>query len=66
MEQTIIDLLSQKKYQSSNNITKATGMNRKYINWYMNKNKKFSRVDPLEVGSMKKTLRVWKITQQQE
>ena len=65
MEQTISELLSQKKYQSTNNITKATGMNRKYINWYMfNHPDDYSLVDPVEVGSGKCKVRVWKLTQQ--
>ena len=57
MEQTIRALLTQKKYYSTNSIARTLGETRKKVNWH-------SLVDPVDVGSGKCKVMVWKLTQQ--
>lgn len=65
MDQTIRALLTKKKYYNTNSIAKALGETRKKVNWYMfNRPEDYSLVDPVEVGSGKCKVRVWKLTPQ--
>ena len=65
MDQTIRSLLTQKKYYSTTNIARVLGETRKKVNWYMfNHPDDYSLVNPVEVGSGKCKVMVWKLTQQ--
>lgn len=65
MDQTIRALLTQKKYYSTNSIARTLGETRKKVNWYMfNHPDDYSLVNPVEVGSGKCKVMVWKLTQQ--
>lgn len=64
MEQTVREMLKQKKFYSTTNIAKTLKMTRKAVNWHMFNCSEFSLVDPVEVGSGKQKVMVWKLTQQ--
>jgi predicted transcriptional regulator len=64
MEQTVCELLKQKKFYSTGNIARVLKMTRKAVNWHMFNCPDFCLVDPMEVGSGKQTVMVWKLTQQ--
>ena len=56
--------LTQKKYYSTTKFAKTMGESRKKVNWYMFNNPEYSLVDPVEVGSGKRKILVWKLTSQ--
>lgn len=64
MEQTVRELLKQKKFYSTNSIARTLKMTRKAVNWHLFNNPDFTLVDPVEVGSGKQKVMVWKLTQQ--
>ena len=59
MDASISDLLNTKKQLSTRKIAKSMGISRKTANWHLC-NGNFTKVDPLEVGSGKCDVSVWK------
>jgi hypothetical protein len=64
MEQAVRELLKQKQFYSTTNIARTLKMTRKAVNWHLFNNPNFTLVNPMEVGSGKQKLLVWKLTQQ--
>lgn len=64
MEQTVREILKDKKFYSTNNIARSLKMTRKAVNWHLYNSPDFSLVDPVEVGSGKQKILAWKLTQQ--